>query len=175
MVSTMSMWVRMRDGKDVPLHLSKADQLRLLKYRTWMFRYYLPVQEILDLTIPILRQQIRRKYVKRKYVRGLGVSVAALTGAGAERILQEQIRKTYPDSEHITIWRERERDRQLAVERAESLGGMPETDRGLRLSDCATPEIFMARYERRLQRLRLEAAEADNPQRRKRQYRFNPW
>ena len=177
-VDRMEMWLRMRDGVDVPLHemYSRQEQLMLLKYRTWMLRYNLSIQEILDLTVPVLRQMARIRHIKTKKYRGMGLTVKTLIGDGAERILREEIDRTYPDGEHITIWRELERDRQLAREHEEKIGGLPEVaEKGLRLADCATPEAFVQRYERRLKRMRQEEMAAVDAKRRKRKYRWSPW
>jgi hypothetical protein len=174
--SMIELWLRVRDGQDVPLRYSREDQVRLLKYRTWMFRYLLSVQEILDMTIPVLRGIAWRRQVKKKRRRGLGISVTTLTGIGTERILKEQLQKAYPDAEHVSVWRERERDRQMAVERREKLGGMPEAmEKRLKIIDYETPEAFVQHYERRLQRARQDEMEAVNPKRRKRYYRWNPF
>ena len=170
-------WLQLRDGrKDPVLRYKPADLVRLVRLRTWMMRHRLTIFEILDLLVLELRARFSRINRKTKMTGGLRISINTLTSHGAERVLKEMIAKTYPDNEHINIWRERERDRQMAAEMAEEMGNMVEApEKKLKLVDFDSPVDFVKRYEKRLERQRRVEMAASDPSRKKRAYRWNPF
>lgn len=164
-------WLTSRAEKQVFLKFSRVDQIRLLKLRTWRFRYYLPVSEILDMIVPVLRSRIKNK----KRVSALGVPVLTLTGHGAERILQEEIKKRYPASEHIEAWKDRERDSQLEAEQNEGDDLPAASGSSLGILQANSPEAFVEAYKRRITNYREEQRIQMLQEFRKKPYRANPW
>src|SRR5262245_6282939 len=94
----VTLWVRDSGCPSFKGKFTPENQLRLLRLRTWHFRYKLPVRVILSFIVPALRKHIRF-YSKRNSnkVFGLGVTVPVLVGRGAENILREKIRKKFPN------------------------------------------------------------------------------
>lgn len=169
-------WLEEREGKKIFARFKQPDLLRLTRLQVWSYRHHVSVYEILSLVVPCLRKTMAR-HSKQRY--GLGVSIAALTGAGAEKILIEALAQTYPDAEHISEWRERERLRQLEAEATEERGGLAVSHRRhgpMNLLDAETPQDFVKSYSKRViaERKRTRAAYAD-PKRKELHYRGTPW
>jgi hypothetical protein len=81
--------------------------------------------------------------------------VAALTGAGAQRILEREIRKRYPGNEHLCQWRSDLVLAEMWADREEELDGFADADdKPVHLLDFDTPEEFMNAYSRRCDRWR---------------------
>lgn len=159
------------DKKHSRLKLHQVDQLRLLNLKTWSLRYYLPVREIVRLLLPILRGQLK----PRKVYWGLGVTATMLTGDGAERILLREINKLYPNAEHIAMWRQDEQERQLIVERDESLDGIAlRFRRVLSVMASVSPERFVRKYKRQI-RFARRANRDNEVAHSRRNYRWSPW
>lgn len=169
-------WVRVRDKKSIRLSFKKEDQVRLLRLCTWEFRYKLPIGDILDFVMPVLRSRVRRVRAVKKASWGLGVSVRSLVGPGAKRILEEQIEQLFPGGEHIRIWRDQERSRQLAVEQAEETDGVAvrQAPMPFTVLDSPTVEEFIAGYRARIARARGSMLSYSKTRARK-PYRGNPW
>src|SRR5262245_4004056 len=90
-ITEIERWLVMREDRHVKLNFAPLDQARLLKLAMWGRRYSVEIHEILDLILPILRGQVRQSpYRKRS---GIGVTVPALTGPAAERILNQELKK----------------------------------------------------------------------------------
>jgi hypothetical protein len=142
--------------------------------KVWSYRYHVSVPEILSLVLPYLRKTINTN--KKRY--GLGVTIAALTGAGAEKILCEALFQKYPTDEHVSVWREAERMRQLEAEAREERGGLEQKHISgpVSLLEADSAEKFLESYSKRIitRRDRLRAAYSD-PERKKLHYRSNPW
>jgi hypothetical protein len=166
-------WVESRDNRRVRFTFKRTDQVRLLKLYVWSQRYKLPVVQILDMLVPILRNRVVLK--KKSY--GLGVGVASLVGEGAERILQEEIKRYFPGNQLISIWREATREKQLAVERINATEGIvTRSEKELTLLACPSVEEYVRRYRCRATRHREEnTVEQLRESRRKKRYRGNPW
>lgn len=177
--TALQAWLRTRDeDNEIELHFSASDQLRLLNLRLWSMIYYLPIVDILDLILPKLREQVdKHARCKRKGSRrGLGVRVAGLVGAGAEKILIERMGRWYPGGENIFAWQQRTRDEQLAAEGHEEKEGLVSKIGGLSLLDYSDTGAFLAAYRKRVTRNQDKLfAEEDNKERRRKHYRNNPW
>ena len=171
--SAIERWIQDNDQKHVPVRYKRADQIKLLKFRTWQLRYLLSVPEILNLVVPVLRGQM----LGRGKGYGLGIGVRTLVGRGAERILQEEIVKFYPANEHIAMWRDNERERQIASERNEDLDGMESVSSKVpTLMDCDTVDQFISRYKKKILHSRqVHEVEVTKSSRRRKAYRSNPW
>lgn len=169
-------WVKEKDGIDLYAGFSIENRLRLLKLRTWKLRYRLPVKEILSLVVPVLREHIESGFRKKSKRRGLGIGIPALTGRAAERILISQMKKKYPNNEHLAQWRQLERERQLSQEEQD------ETDLPTRevpdptLLNSSSVASYVRRYRVRClsRREKLEKEQSARWRRRK-AYRGNPW
>lgn len=181
LVDTIGKWVEAHDKKRIPLNYSKLDQLHLMTLRTWALRYRLPVYEILDLVVPVLRDAIKGQVGHRRRARrplvGLGVSVTTLTGLAAERILLDQIGKKFPDAQHIGIWRYEERYRQIQREQLSDADDIPTRQAPTAtLLGSSSTSAFIQIYSRRIQAERSkEAGEMASKSRKRKAYRWNPW
>jgi hypothetical protein len=174
-VAEIERWLVEKDGKTLFIRFKPADMLRLTRLQVWSYRHRVSVYDILSLTVPYLRKTIASHNTKRY---GLGVTVAALTGAGAEKILIEAINQTYREGEHVAEWREIERQRQLEAEIREERGGIAvnRVAGPLSILDADSPQDFVKSYSRRViaNRQRSRVAYGD-PKRRELRYRSNPW
>jgi hypothetical protein len=166
-------WLRVRDSKDLRLRFSPADQARLLKLRLWSYRYQVPIFQILDFVMPVLRYMT--KVQKKSF--GLGINIRTLTSYGTERILSKEIEKAYPDDEHKVAWRDMLQRQQLDAEQQEETEGL--TARGGRyhnVLDASTVEAYVADYRSRVVSRRITYRQSVAAEwRRRRNYRFNPW
>jgi hypothetical protein len=93
-------WLKKKQGKKlVRVNYKILDAIQLLRLKVWAQRHYLELTEVFDILIPVLQSRVKVKYA------GLGISVKALTGPAAYRILCEEITKLYPANEHIMLWK----------------------------------------------------------------------
>ena len=171
--SAIEHWIQDHDHKHVPVRYKPADQLKLLKFRTWQLRHKLSVPEILNLIVPVLRGQMLGR--GRNY--GLGIGVRTLVGRGSERILLEEIAKFYPSSEHISMWRDQERERQIDAEHNEDLDGMESTSNKIpTLMDCDSVDQYLSRYKKKILHSRqVHEVEVTKASRKRKAYRGSPW
>jgi hypothetical protein len=170
--AALERWVERKEKRSVRLCFKKSDQLSLLKLRTWSFRYHLSIVDILDMILPVLRGQVKVK--KKTY--GLGVAVRSLVGPGAERVLVEEIKRRYPNGEHIAMWREQERERQLEAERLLESDGLVPREYTENLVTADSTEKFVTEYTRRTLAKRADnRSNRANRSRRRKKYRGNPW
>jgi hypothetical protein len=169
----MELWLESRDGKRYNLQYRPLDRARLTRLYTWSLRYYLPIEDILDLIIPVLRGQ--RRYDRKRW--GIGLTVRTLTSYGAERILRKELEKKYPDGEHVAQWRDREREKQLEAECLEGLDGLIPRENGFHnVLEAGSPMEYMARYRSQVLRQRAIHQRAYSMERRRlKPYRWNPW
>jgi hypothetical protein len=153
------------------LQPSKKSLPQLLILDTLAMRYKISPAEVLSIVAPVLRS---RTDPHRRRPGGLGVSIAALAGPGAERILQEELAKIYPFGENVTQWREVARDRQLAAE--ETDGDLPSKKLPASVLYAESHEQWVSGYRRTVDAARAcrQHAEHDSGRRRK-HYRGNPW
>jgi len=153
---------------------SRLDQLRLLRLQVWSWQYQVSVEEILTLLLPRLRKA-QHKPTRRNSA--LGVTVAVLVSRTSRNILLDALYWTYPGKEHVDIWRDAERERQLEAERVEDAGGLATVAPASRtMLDFATVDDYLSSYRKRVfgKRRALDSALGDSKRRRKR-YRGNPW
>ena len=149
------------------MRLTTSNQLRLLAFRTWSLRYKLPYAELFGLLIPKLREMF---VLNPKSAMGVGAPF--LVCRRSEAILEKAILEKYPQFEHLDAWREREKERQLAVEHAIALGGLQEKDNQLNVWD----DNYVERYLASVRAKREERAKEENSKwRRVRKYRNSPW
>lgn len=173
-VTGIEHWLKEHENKLWYAHLKKVDLLRLLKLRIWCDRHCVDLDELLSLVLPYLRKSIT---TKQKSHFGLGVSIATLTGNTAETILVEALRQKYQGKEHIVIWRERERQRQLDAEAREETEGLAMRQPRIGgILEAASAQDFLQSYRRRVMAARdKERAAYNDARRRKKRYRGNPW
>src|ERR1017187_7585155 len=160
-------------GKPMRLTISPINQARLLRLRVWSIRYHLSIGEILDLIMPILRAQVRQP----KHTYGLGISINALAGDAAERILKAEIPKRYKEGEHIQIARMQEQQHQLYREQLDALDGLAPREHFTRsLMDVATVGQFVSMYREHVTSKRNTYQDEMNAKWRSRKaYRNSPW
>lgn len=170
-VAMLELWILEHDEKSIHLTISRENQVRLLKLRTWQFRYYLPIRELLDILVPLLRDRVKR--TKSSY--GLGIGIRSLTGKGAEDMLKVEIARRYPGNEHIQVWKEMQRDQQLELELLEETDGMAvRPEKLITIQNAESAEQFLASYTKQIE-ARRKTVQSDNSQRQKKKYRGNPW
>ena len=171
--SAISRWIEDNDHKHVHLHYKRVDQIRLLRLRTWQLRYKLSITEILNLIVQPLRNQM----TGRGHNYGLGIGVRSLVGHKAEQILQDELNREYPNHEHLALWADQERERQIEAERAEDLDGIvSKSNRTPTLLQFDTPEQFISVYKKRVQHSRqVHETEVTKASRKRKAYRFSPW
>lgn len=162
-------WLLTREANRFGITLSGLDQTRALRLKIWSLRYRLSVEEILDILVPILRTLVKKP--KKNII--LGIRIAGLTGDGAEKILKSEIEKRYPEHEHVALWREMERERQLCREREDD-GGIVAPDRIGGMLDYPTLQAYCDSYRSKIEERRRND-EVNEKQRRKRNYRWNPY
>ena len=155
-------WLQHNGNKrNARLSLSIEDTIRLHTIRIWAQRHYIDTKEVLELILPIILSRSHRHGAS-----GIGVSVRALTGEAASRILTEELAKRYPNDEHIGMWREAQRRRILNREQEHHLAART-------VSEMATLEDFLDRYRERMHKTQQQATKnTTTPQR---NYRWNPW
>lgn len=180
MVQTVRRWLRERDGNDLPrLNFKHVDQVRLIRLKTWEWRYKISVMEILDLIIPILRGTLR-PHLRGKVKGGgyaLGVKVTSVVGDGAEKILREQLRRLSSEEQRKAIWRQDEKQRQLDAEESDELEGVASKQKdNLSLLKVVNIKAYVTQYKRSITRQREQYDSAMSARWRKRKaYRNNPW
>lgn len=153
---------------------SLNDCLRLYRLYVWGSRYKLAVAEILDVLVPALKSVVKRK---AKAHGGLEIPAAVLTGRAARGILLDTLLKRYPNRENITAFKERERERQLLVEKQDELGGITvHVKPVVSFLEAESVEDFLQKYRERIEKKREENVRAAlQSWRRRKNYRGNPW
>ena len=88
--------------------VKRDDLLRLTRLVVWSERYSVSLDYIIEKLVPHFEKMSQRHYVRRRAgpSKGLGVSIAVLTGQVAEEKLREFIAKDFPDDENIASTRE---------------------------------------------------------------------
>jgi hypothetical protein len=97
------------------------DQYRLLKLKVWSERYKVSVGYILSVLIPYF-EKLAYKHSRRpreKVSKGIGTTIATLTGPSAEAYLSEQILKDFKDGENALAWKEDKKEECLRILDAE--------------------------------------------------------
>lgn len=167
-------WILTHDKKRVRLRFKPLDMARLSKFKVWEYRYKLSTEEILDLILTPLRNQMT--YRKKGY--GLGVSVKTLVGNKALQILEDQIKRYYGDGQIRTIWREREREKQLLAEAQDNQDGVitRKSSAPPSLLEAESINGFIQAYEKSVTSQREQLRQASTQSWRKRKhYRGSPW
>jgi hypothetical protein len=153
-------------------YLKEQDLAKLAILKVWSIRYYLPVSEVIRIIVPVLKQIIR----SRKKLRGLGVPITTLTAVGTEKILEREIQELYPDGEHVRLWKEQEREKQLNTELLDETEGLPVKQVQLRpLYEYETCREFATGYEKMIDKKSKSMSNATQQHRRSKPYRLNPW
>lgn len=170
----LELYLQQKTGEKIKLRYRPEKQARLLKLRVWSTRYRVPVGEVLEIILPVLRGRVPQNKLRRH---GIGVGVYTFVGRKAEEILKDELRRKYPDSEHLTLWREQERERQLERERTEDLEGLkPHRKPVVSLLESESMEDFLTGYRDSIQQ---EKSQQDRVQtetwRKRKAYRGNPW
>jgi hypothetical protein len=148
--------------------LTPDNAMRLLKLRVWSVRYKVSVRYILVRLVPHYKkfaQNFRRRYNEK----GLGITIAVLTGRMAEEKLREFIAKDFADGENTITWKEDEKQRCLNIINQDELVGRPKPFLHYR-----SVKAFVAAYEKRVRIMnrdfiRIEKTMALQP------WRGNPW
>lgn len=177
-------WLIKRQGEGARLYIPKLmDRVRLLRLEVWATKHHISLSEVLDFAVPAARNMVKSKDKAKKQARvnpkaGLGVTVSTLTGKVVGTMLSAYINQTYPDSEHVAAWRERERELQLAREQEESFDGLQARSKiPLYPLDSETVDEFIKQYQERAAKKRTTMREAcgEKWRRRKSYPSGNPW
>jgi hypothetical protein len=92
------------------LYLKQPDRYRLLILKSWIDRYNVSLRYILETVLPFWESFVQKRSPRLKG-RGLNVRVSTLTGKKSESILQEQIKKDFPNGANYVISNNQERER----------------------------------------------------------------
>lgn len=172
--SDIERWLRIRESRSIPLRFKPIDQARLLRLRVWSVKYYIPIIEILDILIPELRLLTKKK--SPRYA--LGITMQMLCGSGAEKLLQDRLRRRYPESEHFLLWREQLRDAQLELEAKEDSGSdlISRSTGYKRLIDAPSVSDYVLQYESKItEKSNNQSIAVSQKWRRRKAYRGNPF
>lgn len=158
-------FVRRGGGQTFPDPYSDVDQTRLVTLALWAEKYKVPVRFIIEHLVPIVQSMMRGKLRRSMY---LGISPATFCGNFAEKKLQEEITRAFPDAENEWEWRWNKQREQL-----------PESSLRTTVKsiiDYDSIDLFVAAYGRRIKRKRSEVMRAKQSSARSKQpYRGNPW
>lgn len=144
------------------------DQVRLLKLRMWEQKYRVSLKYILDTLVPHYEKLGKRK-TGRANSKGLGTTIAILTGPAAEEYLCERIAKDFPDNENVIDWKEKERQRCLALLDKEELIGRPR-----KILSYPTLSEYMKVYRKKVEKARRSTSKRETKLA-KQPWRNNPW
>lgn len=120
------------------------DAIRLLRLRVWSTRYKVSVCYILKRLIPHFKKyasNFRRRYNDK----GIGVTIAVLTGKVAEQKLKEFIARDFESGENAIEWREKEQARCLDLLHTNELVGRPKP-----FLHYKSVKSFIQSYEKRI-------------------------
>ncbi len=79
---------------------------RLLSLRTWTLRYKLPLDEVLTVVLGFWDNVINKRRTRvLSEQRGLGCTIPCLCGDRSEELIEEYIKRKYPNGEHIRAWK----------------------------------------------------------------------
>ena len=173
-IAEIEKWIAHNDDKHVRLRFNQLDQARLLKLRVWSYRHKIDICEVLDMIIPPLRTVISK--MKNSY--GLGITIRAMTSQRAYKILVSRLKEAYPQDEHIDVWRENERDRQLQIEANYKNGGL--ISRSPQMSNSVLDSPNAKEFARRYTKIAIMKRErhqtlCGQSWRKRRRYRYSPW
>jgi len=88
------------------------DQLRLLVFQLWAEKYHVELDEVVQILVSFYRRLMSPKL---KHVPVFGARLSTLTGQHAETVLQQELKKRYPNDELELNWKQKQRDEQLAM------------------------------------------------------------
>lgn len=138
----------------------QEDALRLLVLAQWQEKYRVSIEWILRHLVPIWRAS----FTKYEQSGGIGVSISTLTGKKSEAILQERLKKEFPNQENIAGWKSQEQSRQWAKV----------WDHRVIKEDWTNPSKTVREYQKKMTVERRYLRKFQHEQQ-KRKYRGNPW
>lgn len=148
--------------------LTPDNAMRLLKLRVWSVRYKVSVRYILLRLVPYYKkfaQNFRRRYNEK----GLGITIAVLTGRSAEQKLREFILKDFPDGENLVDWKEDAKQRCLDIVNRDELVGRPKP-----FLQYKSIKAFIVSYEKRIATMNSDLSRSEK-QLAKQPWRGNPF
>lgn len=131
--------------------VSELDGLRLCKLLGWAEQYSVSVPYILNAILPVLAKSVERRTLKKS--KGLGTTIAVLTGDVAKSILLERISKDFPAGENVYSVRE-DRKNEILTQLDEDANGRPKNPLQYRHA-----HTFTEAYKATIKRKRLEREE----------------
>lgn len=148
--------------------MKNDDAIRLLRLRVWSVRYKVSVAYIIKRLVPHYKKyasNFRRRYNDK----GIGVTIAVLTGRMAEEKLREFISKDFPDGENTIEWKEDEKNRCLALLNGDEVVGRPKPFLHYR-----SVKLFITAYESRVQKMNRDLTKIEKKMS-KQPWRGNPF
>jgi len=173
---------------NVNLFLNQKDKYRLLTLRVWSDKYKVDLKFILSTLVPFWEKFIQRRSKKMKQS-GLNVRVSTLTGNKSEEILQDSIKRAFPNGENKILWVAERREEIIQhyltrIKKISESDGVhsrsdpsrleDETGRILNITDFSTPGNYLKYYRKWIRREQL-AREKVQTEMRKRNFRNNPF
>lgn len=146
--------------------VSEMDGLRLTRLLAWGERYSVSVEYILRAVLPVLSKAVERRTGKKS--KGLGTSIAVLTGQVSREILQEKIAKDFKGGENInsTV---NERQNAMINILDDELNGKPKNPLTFKTSEGYVNAYTQSIKRKRKDREKLEDQIAKQP------FRNNPF
>ena len=149
--------------------MSQTDKYRLLRLRTWMERYSVSLDFILDTLLPYYQKRFRTANHKK----GLGVKITTLTGKKSEQMLADAVLEAFPNGENVTIAKHDKIADIIAERKGETDEFVP---RAMKLLDFKTPEAYSRYYQKKITRQSQEfQKESERKENKLRRYRGSPW
>jgi len=131
----------------------EPDQIRLLKLRVWSERYCVSVRYILSKLVPYFERLANKHSNRFGTSKGLGTTIAVLTGPAAEAFIKDVISKDYSDGENVIAWKEERRLEALAlVEKDEAEDIAIKQPKGI--LHYVLIKDYVAAYEKRISRIK---------------------
>lgn len=149
----------------------EVDKARLLKLKMWSDRYKVSLSYILGKLVPRFEKMASKhaRSPRVKVSKGIGTTIAVLTGQAAEEFLKDCIAKDYPDQENVLAWKEDKREETLRLLDGEELVVRPR-----KILSFKSVAAYTDAYRQKMEKQRQSTAKRE-AQLSKQPYRGNPW
>lgn len=172
-VDEVDLVLRRKFGKQL-FYPKSDDQIRLLRLHLWSERYKVSLEYILSVLIPYF-EGIANKHRGRPRgtsSKGIGTTIANLTGNASENILLSRIEKDFPESEHKIDWRITKQQACLQKIAADSDEVVVKRPKGV--LQYATLAKYRKAYEQRITQKKMDDEKLER-QLAKQPFRGNPF
>ena len=155
-------------GREI-LHITPDNGLRLMTLWTWMDRYLVDLEFVMDAIVPYHMERVGKKH--RKNPRSIGFQIGTMVGKTSELLLREAIEREFPNGEHVSLWQWSRIQDILRIRRQE--GGLTPQKT---MKQCNSLAEYVEAYKKRVQETQKEFTwEQSRAANTRRHYRTNPW